>query len=175
MPRCGYPTRYNYARRVWERVAASTKSEGRKLSRPTWMQIASRRKKEFLQKGVESSGNFDVAPPFLLLSEENARSDANGGGRVVFRCRSHMSTENYRCAASWVFDVAKTAGGRYDVAVSSSDPNGHEANDTPEYRDTRESAMTRHYSDAAMDMGDSACTASRVGELVASKGELWRT
>ena len=95
--------------------------------------------------------------------------------RVVFMRRSHMSTENYRCAAPWLFDVAQTAGGSYDVTVSSSDPNGREANDTPEYRDTRESSMTRHYDDAAMAVGDSACTASRVGELVAPKGELWRT
>ena len=162
--------KYDTIIRFWEDCATLSPSKDRLGGSPDWIAVARKCRDDLLVSpgGAEESRN--CAPSFLILSEENAKQDPTGGGKVVFRCRSHRSEENFRCRASWRFIVVRKASDTFSVTAWAPRINGHAEIDTDEYICHRENKLTRHFASEAMDMGDATCCQTKVDAGAQSKG-----
>ena len=158
---------YSTLLRTWKSVPALADVAGRGPVRRGWIQVARVCRDEMLcAAGGEAAGGA----PFLIVTEDSKMPDNDGGGRVVFSCRSHATNDNYRCRAAWQFKVLRICADFFDVTVLCPATNEHGEIETDEYQSHRLSMLTRYYADMAMGMGDAACTSAKVSELAFGNG-----
>ena len=136
----------------------------------TWIEAARMCKGDLLMgkgKAISAScGEF----AFLLLDSQKPKPGRNGGGDVVYSCKSHRSTDNFKCRAAWKFRVDLSESSSYEVSVYSPVNNEHEVYETDEYAWSKCAARTRHFASEAMKMGDAASVPSKVDQLAVGFG-----
>ena len=162
--------KYDTVIRFWADCATLPPVKAEMGRSPDWLGVARRCRDELLVLGTSASGPQSSAPSFLVMGEENAKQDPIGGGKVVFRCRSHRSEENFRCRASWRFVVAKKEDGTFSATASAPSCNRHAELETDEYVCHRENKLTRHYASEAMELGEATCSQTKVDAGAQSKG-----